>query len=158
MWLQQYDPLGNELLSALVAALPIALFLLFLTVCKMKAVYAAALTLAVSCVIAISVFDMPALQAIAAMGNGVANALWPIGFIVIMAVWLYKIAVESGKFDVIRGSIASISYDHRLQLLLIGSVLTLFLKELLDSECLLRLALHFLSLLALNRLKQQDFV
>lgn len=128
MWLQQYDPLGNELLSALVAALPIALFLMLLTIFKMKAVYAAALTLAVSFIIAITFFDMPALQAVAAMSNGVANALWPIGFIVIMAVWLYKIAVESGKFDVIRSSIASISYDHRLQLLLIGFSFNAFLE------------------------------
>ncbi|WP_413375501.1 lactate permease LctP family transporter [Alkalihalobacillus sp. 1P02AB] len=128
MWFQQYDPLGNELFSALVAALPIILFLLFLTLFKMKAIYAAGLTLAASALIAMFVFDMPVLNALAAMLNGIANALWPIGYIVIMAVWLYKIAVESGKFDIIRGSIATISEDHRIQLLLIGFSFNAFLE------------------------------
>ncbi|WP_186365096.1 L-lactate permease, partial [Siminovitchia fortis] len=59
---------------------------------------------------------------------GISNGLWPIGYIVIMAVWLYKIAVKSGKFDVIRSSIAGISQDQRLQLLLIGFSFNAFLE------------------------------
>lgn len=128
MWYQQYDPFGNEMVSALIAFLPILLFLLCLTLFKVKGVYAAALTLGISFVIAVSFFDMPVTKAIGAVALGIGNALWPIGYIVIMAVWLYKIAVESGKFDVIRGSIANISEDHRIQILLIGFSFNAFLE------------------------------
>ncbi|RKD71294.1 lactate permease [Sinobaca qinghaiensis] len=128
MWYQQYDPFGNEWISALIAFLPILLFLLAMTVFKMKGVYAAALSLAACTGITILFFDMPAATALSAVILGFGRALWPIGYIVIMAVWLYKIAVETGKFDIIRGSIANISQDHRLQLLLIGFSFNAFLE------------------------------
>ncbi|MBA2875559.1 L-lactate permease [Thermaerobacillus caldiproteolyticus] len=128
MWVQHYNPLHNTYLSALIAALPIILFLLGLTVFKMKGVKAAFLTLLFSLVTAVWFFDMPISKAIAASIHGIANGLWPIGYIVIMAVWLYKIAVKTGKFDIIRGSIANISKDQRLQLLLIGFSFNAFLE------------------------------
>ncbi|MFB1100148.1 L-lactate permease [Terribacillus sp. JSM ZJ617] len=128
MWMQAYDPFGNEYVSALIAFLPILFFLFGLTAFKMKGILAAGLTLVISFAVAVFVFQMPALKALSAIVLGIGNGLWPIGYIVIMAVWLYKLAVKSGKFDVIRGSIASISQDHRLQLLLIGFSFNAFLE------------------------------
>lgn len=128
MWMQAYDPFGNEYVSAIIAFLPILFFLVGLTVFKMKGILAAGLTLIISFAVAVFVFQMPALKALSSIVLGIGNGLWPIGYIVIMAVWLYKLAVKSGKFDVIRGSIASISQDHRLQLLLIGFSFNAFLE------------------------------
>lgn len=126
--MQAYDPFGNEYVSAIIAFLPILFFLVGLTVFKMKGILAAGLTLIISFAVAVFVFQMPALKALSSIVLGIGNGLWPIGYIVIMAVWLYKLAVKSGKFDVIRGSIASISQDHRLQLLLIGFSFNAFLE------------------------------
>ncbi|MDM5296881.1 L-lactate permease [Bacillus pumilus] len=128
MWQQIYDPFGNEFVSAFVAMLPILFFLLALTVFKLKGVIAACITLIVSFVTAVFFFHMPFEKALSAVVLGISNGLWPIGYIVIMAVWLYKIAVKSGKFDVIRSSIAGISQDQRLQLLLIGFSFNAFLE------------------------------
>ncbi|PAE06416.1 L-lactate permease [Terribacillus saccharophilus] len=128
MWMQAYDPFGNEYVSAIIAFLPILFFLVGLTAFKMKGILAAGLSLLISFAVAVFVFQMPALKALSAIVLGIGNGLWPIGYIVIMAVWLYKLAVKSGKFDVIRGSIASISQDHRLQLLLIGFSFNAFLE------------------------------
>jgi lactate permease len=128
MWIQHYNPFDNTYLSALIAALPIVLFLSCLTVFKMKGIKAAFLTLCFGLVTAVLFFHMPISKAIAASIYGIANGLWPIGYIVIMAVWLYKIAVKTGKFDIIRGSIANISEDQRLQLLLIGFSFNAFLE------------------------------
>ncbi|MCC9089675.1 L-lactate permease [Bacillus pumilus] len=128
MWQQIYDPFGNEFVSALVAMLPILFFLFALTVFKLKGVLAACFTLIVSFVTAVFFFHMPVEKALSAVLLGISNGLWPIGYIVIMAVWLYKIAVKSGKFDVIRSSIAGISQDQRLQLLLIGFSFNAFLE------------------------------
>lgn len=128
MWIQDYNPFGNTYLSALIAALPVIFFLLALTLFKMKGMIASLLTLVISLFISVVLFQMPFTKAVAAVLHGIANGLWPIGYIIIMAVWLYKIAVKTGKFDVIRGSIANISRDQRLQVLLIGFSFNAFLE------------------------------
>lgn len=128
MWQQLYDPLGNVYLSALIAAAPILFFLLALTVFKLKGLTAAAITLALSFVTSSFLFHMPLGKIVAAAIFGIANGLWPIGYIVLMAVWLYKLAVKSGKFEVIRGSIASISEDQRIQVILIAFCFGAFLE------------------------------
>jgi len=128
VWIQHYNPLHNTYLSAFIAAFPIVLFLLCLTVFRMRGVKAAFLILCFGLVTAVLFFHMPISKAIAASVYGIANGLWPIGYIVIMAVWLYKIAVKTGKFDIIRSSIANISEDQRLQLLLIGFSFNAFLE------------------------------
>ncbi|MGG4111994.1 L-lactate permease [Bacillus subtilis] len=128
MWEQLYDPFGNEYVSALVALTPILFFLLALTVLKMKGILAAFLTLAVSFFISVWAFHMPVEKAISSVLLGIGSGLWPIGYIVLMAVWLYKIAVKTGKFTIIRSSIAGISPDQRLQLLLIGFCFNAFLE------------------------------
>ncbi len=120
MWPQNYDPLGNANLSALLAALPVLVFLLALTVLRLKGLTAALLAVLVSALVSAWVFGMPLGSIAGAALLGIANGLFPISFIVLMAVWLYKLAIRSGKFEVIRGSIATISDDQRIQVLLIA--------------------------------------
>ncbi len=64
---------------------------------------------------------MPINKAFGAILLGTGNALWPSGYIIIMAVWLYNIFVKAGKFGIVRGSIVNISEDQRLQLLLMAA-------------------------------------
>lgn len=120
MWQQLYDPLGNANLSALLAALPVLFFLLALTLLRLKGLTAASLAVLVSVAVSSLVFGMPMASIVGAALLGVANGIFPIGFIVLMAVWLYKLAIRSGKFEVIRSSIATVSEDQRIQVLLIA--------------------------------------
>ena len=107
MWQQVYNPLQAPVLSALVAAIPILFFLLGLTVLKLSGVRAAlgALVLAVG---------------VGAIVLGFLSGLWPIGWVVLMAVWLYRISVRAGNFDIVRSSISAITTDQRIQMLLIA--------------------------------------
>lgn len=120
MWQQNYDPLANTYLSALMGALPVLVFLLALTVLRLKGLTAALLAVAVSIAVSWFGFGMPLGEITGAALLGIANGIFPISFIVLMAVWLYKLAIRSGKFEVIRGSIATISDDQRIQVLLIA--------------------------------------
>ncbi|WP_326502425.1 lactate permease LctP family transporter [Rothia nasimurium] len=120
MWQQVYDPLNNQALSALVAAVPILAFLLGLTVLKMKGLHAALVSLASAVALAVLVFGMPFASSLSAIGYGFLSGMWPIGWIVLMAVWLYRITVRAGNFEVIRGSVSAVSADQRIQVLLIA--------------------------------------
>lgn len=128
MWQQLYDPLGSPTLSALAGAIPILFFLLGLTVFKLKGLTAALIALVLAVATAALVFHMPLAKIAGAAVFGIASGLWPIGYIVLMAVWLYKLAVKSGKFDVIRGSISTISEDQRIQVILIAFCFGAFLE------------------------------
>ncbi|RXK18622.1 L-lactate permease [Macrococcus sp. DPC7161] len=128
MFVSSFDPFHNLALSSIVAAVPIILFLLCLTVFKMKGIHAALVTLVVTIVVSILVFKLPVGIASAGIAEGVVQGIFPIGYIIIMAVWLYKVSVESGKFQVIQDSIAGISRDQRIQLLLIGFSFNAFLE------------------------------
>ncbi|MED3997473.1 lactate permease LctP family transporter [Peribacillus frigoritolerans] len=128
MLVETIDPFNNLAISALVAAIPILLFLLCLTIFKMRGIYAALLNLFVTLLIVLFLFKLPLGEAIGSIVQGTIQGIWPIGYIIVMAVWLYKISVKSGKFDVLRGSIAGISQDQRLQLLLIGFCFNAFLE------------------------------
>ena len=123
-----FDPFDNLGISALVAATPILLFLLCLTVLKMKGIHAALLNLVVTFSIVLFVFKLPVGESVGSVIQGIIQGMWPIGYIIVMAVWLYKISVESGKFDILRGSIVGISQDQRIQLLLIGFCFNAFLE------------------------------
>jgi glycolate permease len=127
-WVQMYTPLGTLGLSALVALIPIIFFFLALAVFRMKGHTAGTITLILSMIIAIFAFDMPAKMAFAAAGYGFAYGLWPIAWIIITAVFLYKLTVKSGQFEVIRSSVLSITDDKRLQVLLIGFSFGAFLE------------------------------
>lgn len=127
-WLQMYTPLGSLGLSAFVALIPIIFFFLALAVFRMKGHTAGTITLILSMIIAVFAFDMPAKMAFAAAGYGFAYGLWPIAWIIITAVFLYKLTVKSGQFEVIRSSVLSITDDKRLQVLLIGFSFGAFLE------------------------------
>ncbi|MBF7730001.1 lactate permease LctP family transporter [Pseudomonas sp. N040] len=127
-WQQLYTPLGGLGLSALVALIPIVFFFLALAVFRLKGHVAGAITLALSLGVAILAFDMPADMAFAAAGYGFAYGLWPIAWIIVAAVFLYKLTVKSGQFEVIRSSVLSITDDQRLQVLLIGFAFGAFLE------------------------------
>lgn len=120
MWDQQYAPFDSVYLSALVGAIPVLVFLLGLVVLKLKGITAAAISAAVAAVVALFVFDMPFPKVVGAALYGAVSGLWPIAWIIVLAVWLYKIAVKSGQFEVIRSSIRGISADQRIQVLLIA--------------------------------------
>lgn len=127
-WTQLYTPLGSLWLSALAAAIPIIFFFIALAVLRMKGHVAAFVTLALALAVAILAYGMPAQQAFAAAGFGFAYGLWPIAWIIVTAVFLYKIVVKTGQFDVIRASVLSITDDQRLQMLLIGFAFGAFLE------------------------------
>ncbi|MFJ3263937.1 lactate permease LctP family transporter [Pseudomonas sp. NPDC086581] len=127
-WQQIYTPLGSLGLSALVAVIPIVFFFLALAVFRLKGHVAGSITLTLSIIIAIVAFGMPADMAIAAAGYGFAYGLWPIAWIIVAAVFLYKLTVKSGQFEVIRSSVLSITGDQRLQVLLIGFSFGAFLE------------------------------
>ncbi|AOY95184.1 L-lactate permease [Cupriavidus sp. USMAA2-4] len=127
-WTQLYTPLGSLWLSALAAAVPILFFFLALTVLRLKGHVAAAITLLLALAVAVFAYGMPAKQALAAAGFGFAYGLWPIAWIIVTAVFLYKIVVKTGQFDVIRASVLAITDDQRLQMLLIGFAFGAFLE------------------------------
>lgn len=120
MWQQVYDPLHSSALSALVAAVPIIFFLLGLTVLKLSGIKSAVISLVLALVIGCGIFGMPVLAGAGSILHGFLAGLWPIGWIVLMAVWLYRISVRSGGFEIVRSSISSISTDQRIQMLLIA--------------------------------------
>ncbi|WP_375383862.1 L-lactate permease [uncultured Microbacterium sp.] len=128
MWTQNIDPLGSIWLSALVAAIPILVFLLLLVVFKLKGIVAASIAVVIEVVVAVVVFGMPASGVAGASLIGLLTAVWPIAYIIVMAVWLYRLAVASGRFDVIRASISGISPDQRIQVLLISFAFGAFLE------------------------------
>jgi lactate permease len=127
-WQQLYSPLGSLGLSALAAVIPIVFFFLALAVFRLKGHVAGSITLALSILAAIFAFQMPVDMALAAAGYGFLYGLWPIAWIIVAAVFLYKLTVKSGQFEVIRSSVLSITDDQRLQVLLIGFCFGAFLE------------------------------
>ncbi|WP_122666704.1 lactate permease LctP family transporter [Pseudomonas viridiflava] len=127
-WQQLYTPLGSLGLSAAAALIPIVFFFLALAVFRLKGHVAGSITLVLSILVAIFAFQMPADMALAAAGYGFAYGLWPIAWIIVAAVFLYKLTVKSGQFEIIRSSVMSITDDQRIQVLLIAFCFGAFLE------------------------------
>ena len=128
-WQQVYAPIGGSLgLSALVALIPIVFFFLALAVFRMKGHYAAIITLALSMIVAVFGFEMPVNMVFASAEYGFLFGLWPIAWIIVASVFLYKLTVKSGQFEIIRNSIISITEDQRIQVILIGFSFGAFLE------------------------------
>lgn len=127
-WMQIYDPVGNLWLSSLVAALPIIFFFAALAVFRMKGHWAGTLTVAIALGVAVLFYKMPVPMALASAGYGFLYGLWPIAWIIVAAVFLYKITVKTGQFDIIRASVVSITEDQRLQMLMVGFSFGAFLE------------------------------
>jgi lactate permease len=119
-WPQNYDPLGNPWLSTLVAALPVVVLLGAIAWLEIKIHLAALLGLGVALAVALLAFRMPADAALATAGLGAAYGLFPIGWIILNLIFLYQLTVDKGLFAVLRGSLADLAPDPRVQLVLIA--------------------------------------
>lgn len=121
MYEQIFDPVGGSLaLSALVAAIPLLTIFVLLGVLRMKAQWAALISLAVSLAVAIFVYGMPAGQALSSAAEGATFGLFPIMWIVVNAIWIYTMTVSTGHFDVLRRSFGTVSNDQRVQAIIIA--------------------------------------
>jgi lactate permease len=121
MYRQVLDPVADSLgWSSLFAALPLAALFVLLGVLRMRAWVAALLSLLVAIIVAVFVYPMPFDQAALAATEGAAFGFFPILWIVINAIWIYNMTVESGHFDVLRRSFSSVSDDQRIQAIIIA--------------------------------------
>ncbi|MCX6903035.1 MAG: L-lactate permease, partial [Verrucomicrobia bacterium] len=119
-WTQTYDPLGNALLSTLVAALPVVVLLGSIALLRLRTHLAALSGLVVALAIARWVYEMPADVAAATTAYGAAFGLFPIGWIILNVIFLYQLTVHRGLFDVLRDSLARVAPDPRIQVILIA--------------------------------------
>lgn len=127
-WQQNYDPVGNIWISALIALIPIVFFFLALTWLRLKGYVAGTITVLLALGVALLFYGMPVANALAAAVYGFFYGLWPIAWIIVAAVFLYKVSLKTGQFDIIRSSILSITADQRLQLILVGFCFGAFLE------------------------------
>ncbi|MCH4245576.1 L-lactate permease [Acinetobacter gerneri] len=127
-WQQIYDPMGNIWVSSIVALIPIIFFFLALAVFRMKGSIAGTITVILALLVSLFAYQMPAGMAFASAIYGFFYGLWPISWIIIGAVFLYKVSVKTGQFNIIRSSILSLTEDQRLQMLLVGFAFGTFLE------------------------------
>ena len=120
IWRQSVDPLGNVWLSTLAAAIPVCTLFFFLAVKRSPAWRAAVYGFVAAVAVALAVFRMPAVMIAGAVADGLVFGWFRIAWIVVAAVFVYDVSVESGQFAIIRQSIAGISDDRRVQVLLIA--------------------------------------
>ena len=120
MWDQHYNPLGNAALSTIAAAVPVVTLLVLIASGKVKAHLAAIIALIIANIITIAIFTMPAGMSIRASLLGVVIGFFPIGWIVLNVIFLYRITVETGRFELLQRAIGGVTNDRRLQLLLIA--------------------------------------
>ena len=129
MWEQHYTPVGGSLgLSALVAALPIFTLLLLIGVLRKPAWMASVAGLAAAVVVAGGVYGMPVDRIVGAVTFGAAFGLFPIGWVVFSAILLYRVTLESGKFEVLKDSIGHLTDNPKLQALLIAFAFGAFIE------------------------------
>ena len=128
LWQQNYDPVGNIWVSASVAMIPIIFFFVALTKLRLKGYIAGTITVALALAVALLFYRMPMANALASVAYGFFYGLWPIAWIIVAAVFLYKVSLKTGQFDIIRSSILSITADQRLQLILVGFCFGAFLE------------------------------
>ena len=127
-WQQIYDPMGNIWLSSAIALIPIIFFFLALAVFRLKGSLAGTITVILALLVALFLYQMPVTLALSSAIYGFFYGLWPIAWIIIGAVFLYKVTVKTGQFDIIRSSILSLTEDQRLQMLLVGFAFGTFLE------------------------------
>ena len=127
-WTQVYDPVGGAVVSALLAGIPLISLFYMLAVRRAKGHYAAALAVTLSFILAVAVWGMPFGTALGALSYGAAFGLFPIVWIVITAVWVYNMTVESGEFEYIKESLARLTDDRRLQAIFIAFAFGSFIE------------------------------
>jgi lactate permease len=128
-WFHNYSAVGNSLgLTALIVAIPIFFLFWALAFKRMKGHWAGILTLLLTLVITILAYQMPVSVAVSAALLGMVTGLFPIGWIILTAVFFYNLTVEAGQFDVLKSSISTLSSDRRLQALLIAFCFSAFME------------------------------
>ncbi|MBS4210855.1 L-lactate permease [Neobacillus rhizophilus] len=126
---QNFTAVGDSLaLSALVALIPILYFFWALAIKRMKGYLAGLTTLLIALILAVVAFKMPAGMAVMSATQGAVYGILPIGWIIITSVFLYKLTVKTGQFDIIRHSVVSLTEDRRLQALLVAFSFGAFLE------------------------------
>src|SRR6478609_3385875 len=121
MYRQVLDPIAHSLAwSSLVAALPLLTLFVLLGALRMRAWVASVIALAVALTVAVWAYGMPVGQAVLAGTDGAAFGFFPILWIVINAIWVYTMTVDTGHFDVLRRSFARVSDDQRIQAIIIA--------------------------------------
>jgi len=129
MWPQNYTPVGGSLgVSTLIAAVPVFVLLLLLGVMRKPAWLASLVGLGAAALVALAVYGMHAGTLASAIAYGAAYGLFPIGWVVFTAILLYNITVATGKFQVIKDSVGSLTEDRRLQALLIAFAFGAFIE------------------------------
>src|SRR5438309_856499 len=127
-WTQVYDPLGHWWLSALVAALPIIVLFTLMAGLRVKPHWSALAGAGTAVLVACLVFHMPASLAAGSFLYGVSTGILNIVWIVVAAVYLYDISVSTGDFEIMKSSVAGITADRRLQLLLVAFCFGAFIE------------------------------
>lgn len=127
-WMQNYDPASNQALSTAVCLLPILLLFWGLAVRRMKSYLAALLALTAALLMALLFQEMPLPQVAAAVFYGFFYGMFPIGWLIFTAVFLFNLVVEMGQFKIIQESIKTLTSDHRLMVLLVGFAFNGFLE------------------------------
>src|ERR1700737_2275520 len=120
MWNQVYYPFNNSALSTIFAALPVVTLLVLIASNKVKANIAAIIALIVATLLSIFVFTMPAGMSLRATLLGAVTGFFPIGWIVLNVIFLYRLTVEKGMFETLQNTIGGVTNERRLQLLLIA--------------------------------------
>jgi L-lactate permease len=120
MWQQVYDPFGNSAMSTIAAAVPVATLLVLIATGAVKTHLAALIALLVAIVIAVLLFTMPAGLAIRASILGAVIGFFPIGWIVLNVIFMYRLTVATGAFGTLQQAIGAVTPDRRLQVLLIS--------------------------------------
>jgi len=161
-WTQVYDPLGHWWLSTLVAALPIIVLFTLLAGLRVRPHWCAVAGAATAMFVGILVFHMPLILAASAFTYGVAYGILKIAWIVLAAVYLYDISVETGQFEIMKESIAGITPDRRLQVLLVAFCFGAFIEgaagfgAVLVESCARRLIEPSPTALATSRIRPSE--
>src|SRR5688572_27054281 len=113
-WLQNYTPTGGLVTSTLLAALPIVILLGLLAIWHVRAQWAALAGLGCAAAVAVFVYKMPPALTFASALYGAAFGLFPIGWIVLNAIFIYEVSVRTGQFDVLKRHVAGIAADRRI--------------------------------------------
>jgi len=128
-WFHNYSAVGGSLiLTALVVSIPIIFLFWALAFRRMKGHVAGMLTLLLTIVVTIFAYHMPVSAALSAAVLGMVNGLFPIGWIILTAVFFYNLTVEAGQFEIIKSSISTMTPDRRLQALLIAFCFSAFME------------------------------
>ncbi|MDB5620961.1 L-lactate permease [Tardiphaga sp.] len=120
MWNQVYNPFNSSTLSTIVAAIPVVVLLVLIATNKVKAHIAAVIALVLANLVAIYAFTMPANMSVRASVLGIVTGFFPIGWIVLNVIFMYRLTVDSGRFEILQRAIGGVTADRRLQILLIA--------------------------------------